>query len=487
MKMSFKSKSSVISKLKKNEATRGFVIRLRDILKCTVQMERISPEQIATASRIGCIQTKQTMYAQQHDHCFSKVSIVSSTEPIESTEDAPNLSIKNSPVQNSPAQIAFDAFENTYSPSVSSLSSISDTDDSTDDNDSPKDGEIPYSTLIKENGADADEVDATKDERITTNGVTIGIKQISTMGDNHTEGYTNGNGMDYDKTPDSLDEFDDEDDDLRFLNGIAEQLDRTDNAEDALTNCDENGEFWPSIRIFGNVCLKHIRSECYGPYCNFSHELPASDYVEEMLKTVSRQEIREAQNQLLLRNEILMDTFFAVFCKFYGCEWQMYRESLRTLISVISLKPLASLYLKEILNGFLISGMVYSTCVEQLLIELDESLNSTEQFELMWELIIDAKNDKIDEQLTEFKSVLFGGALISASAINKIIELQIAGELKSIRDMAVNLVKRSHLLTFQKIDSAKLKQYVRHVRSFDMYASKAIEQRAKQFGMNLDC
>lgn len=304
---------------------------------------------------------------------------------------------------------------------------------------------------------------------------------------------------------------------MRFLNGIRDHLDRTDNLDGGSKNCDENGDFWPSIKIFENVCLKYIRNECYGPYCDFSHELPAFDCVEKLLKTASPKEIQEAQNQLLLRYDILLTEYFEVFCKFYGR--QVDRESLRRLISVISQKPLASSYLKEILDGFLISGMQYSTCVQQLLIETDDVLNSTEQFELMWELIIDVRNDKIDEQLTEFEKLLISNALVSASAINKILELQINGDADgmnasffeyffsistkilfnhfhatffflvcslAIRDMTINIVKKTHLVTFLKIDQTLLKQYIWHVRPLDMIASKTIEQRAKQNGMTWD-
>lgn len=292
--------------------------------------------------------------------------------------------------------------------------------------------------------------------------------------------------MNYTNISFSICSDDDEDDDLRFLNGIAEQLDRKKNDEIA-RNCDENGHVWPSIRIFGNICLKHLRDECYGTYCEFTHNLPTIDLVERALKIASREEIKEAQEHLLLRHDVLMTKFFATFCKHYGREWHIHRESLRLLISVISCHATTpEIYLEEILNGLKISGMPYSTCVEQLIIEINETLNHEEQLELLWQLIVDARNEKADEQLKEFEHVLLGDAVISVTAINKIIEFQLNNEMECLRDVAINLVKKTSVTTFRKIDATLLKRYIWHVGTFDSAASRAIQQRAKQFDVILD-
>lgn len=269
------------------------------------------------------------------------------------------------------------------------------------------------------------------------------------------------------------------------MNRIAEQLEQP--ADDEVANCDEKGQLWPSNCIFGDICLKYLRDSCYGTYCDFPHELPETLTVETRLRSASRHEIEKVQNEILLQHDMLMDAFFAQFCKFYGREWQTHRESLRRLISVLSIRPAASSYMKEIFGGFLISGMDYSTCIDQLLLELDDSLNAQERFEILWELMIDPLNVRLDEQLKEFKHLLLGNALVASSAINRILEHQINGDLESLRDLTISIVQSTSLITFRKLDSTLLKQYIQLLRSLNMNAGKIIQNKAKQFDVILDC
>lgn len=50
-------------------------IILSNILKCSVQVERLSPTQIAQATKYK--RNKIQLSAEQHDHCYSKASLVS--------------------------------------------------------------------------------------------------------------------------------------------------------------------------------------------------------------------------------------------------------------------------------------------------------------------------------------------------------------------------------------------------------------------------
>lgn len=271
---------------------------------------------------------------------------------------------------------------------------------------------------------------------------------------------------------------------MRFLNSIAEKFEQQDDVE--TSNCDENGHVWPTNRIFGEICVKFLRDTCYGTYCEFPHELPDTLIVDARLKSASRNEIENAQNQILLQHEILMNEYFASFCKFYGREWQMHRESLRRLIAELSQRPAAVSYMKEIFGGFLISGMEYSTCVDQLLLEFNDSLNTEERFELIWELMIDPQNENLFEQLKEFKHLLLGNALVAANAINRILQHQINGELEILRDLTINIVKSTTVTTFHKLDPMLLKQYIQLLRSLNMTDGKVIQNKAKQFGLALD-
>lgn len=269
------------------------------------------------------------------------------------------------------------------------------------------------------------------------------------------------------------------------MSHIADQLEKPADAE--VVNCDENGKLWPSNRIFGEICLKYLCDSCFGTYCNFPHGLPETQAVETRLRSASRREIEKVQNEILLQHDMLMDAFFALFCQFYGREWQTHRESLRRLISVLSIRPGASSYMKEILDGFLLSGMDYSTCIDQLIMELDDSLNAQERFEIVWELMIDPRNDRLDEQLTDFKHLLLGNALVASSAINRILEHQINGDLEGLRDLTNSIVQGTSLITFRKLDPSLLKQYIQLLCSLNLTAGKIIQNKAKQFGVILYC
>lgn len=247
-------------------------------------------------------------------------------------------------------------------------------------------------------------------------------------------------------------------------------------------NCDENGKSWPSIRIFDNVCMKFLTNACLNPYCEHRHKLPSIELIQSHLKGASSvDEILELQNHILLRYDVLMASFFETFCLYCGRKWQYHRENLRTMIEPLSTRPMAAIYMKCIVNGFLTSGMKFSTCINQLLLEMDSTLNMDDQFNILWALIIDSRNDKIVEHLKMYETVFVGNALAIVDAINKLLEYQIVHGLDDLREFIVNLVKKCRIETFRQLDSKLLKAFIAHVRVFDMNSSKIIEQKAIQF------
>lgn len=280
---------------------------------------------------------------------------------------------------------------------------------------------------------------------------------------------------------------DDEDEDLRFLYGLKEELDQSANQNGLMENCDENGKIWPSVRILDNVCLKFLTGACLNPYCEYRHELPSIELFQRQLNGASStSEILEFQNHILLRYDVLMATFFKTFCLHCGRKWQCHRENLRTMIGPLSTRPLAATYMNDIVNGFLVSGMKYSTCVNQLMFEYDLSLNMDDQFNILWALIIDPRNDKITDHLKMYEIVFSGDALPIVDAINGLLEYQIRGEMEELREFTVTLVKKCRIATFRRIDTKLLQNYITHVRLFDLNASKMIEQKATKFNFMAD-
>lgn len=274
---------------------------------------------------------------------------------------------------------------------------------------------------------------------------------------------------------------DEDDDDVRFLEGLREELEQSAGQNGTSGNCDENGNIWQSIRIVGDVCMKFLVDVCFNMYCDHRHELPSVEAVRAQLNSASTREILELQNHILLRYDKLMAAFFEAFCLHCGRKWQYHRENLRTMIGPLSKRPLAATYMKQIVNGFLASGMKFSTCVNQLMLEIDLSLNMDDRFNILWALIIDARNDKVVDHLKLFRPVFVGNALGIVGAMNKLIECQVMGELDELREFTVDLVKKCRIDAFRDLDSKLLKDYIECVHSFDSNSSTTIEHKAKQF------
>lgn len=271
-------------------------------------------------------------------------------------------------------------------------------------------------------------------------------------------------------------ENDDDDDDLLFLEGLRDELGQ----KGSTKNCDENGKCWPSIRIFQNVCLKYLLNECLNPYCEFRHDLPTEEMVQNHLNNASKREILEVQNHIILHYDKLMLRFFRTFCMHYGRKWKNYRENLRTIIEPLSTKPMAATYLKDVVDGFLTSGMPFTTCVRQLMLQIDLSLNMDDQFNILWDLIIDARNENIAEQLKHFEPVFSGDAVGVVDAMNKLLQFQVSGELNDLRKFTIDLVQKCRIETFQRINSNVLENFITHMRLVDPNAVKCIEQKASR-------
>lgn len=239
----------------------------------------------------------------------------------------------------------------------------------------------------------------------------------------------------------------------------------------------------PPNRIFGDICPKFLIDECYNTSCELAHSLPEQDVIEQRLKMASFREIIEAQDQFLLEYDPLLGEYFTIFCDYYGQNWKYHRETLRLLIGEISQRTSPTPYLKEIVNSFVSSGIEYSTCVELLLLEFHESLTTEMRFDIIWDIMIDTKNEKVAEQLDEFESILHGDEVDVAMVINKILRHQINDQLMSLQERAISLLKKCTVTAFRKIDQSLLKNYIWHMKGINSAASKAIQQRATQFGM----
>lgn len=259
----------------------------------------------------------------------------------------------------------------------------------------------------------------------------------------------------------------------------------SDNENNIQRNCDENNRTWPSIRLFDNICLKHLLGKCYNYdlACPFLHQMPHFERIFHNLELADRCEIEEAHKNLLTVYEPLLIAFWSTFCRFYGRK--NYREYLRLSIGPISMLncEYVDQLLMDILNGFMITGIAYQTAVQIILNHLDETLQKDDQFKVVWNILLDARNDGIQDmmQTTKFTEVMiqFDGAEVTA-AMNKMLDIQLETNGIDIRGLISNILKRSTVPTFMAIDGKLLKDYIWHLNMSNDKTADLISQRVNQ-------
>lgn len=274
------------------------------------------------------------------------------------------------------------------------------------------------------------------------------------------------------------DKFENDENDFADFESIITQLTN----KGGLQNTDEHGKSWRSTeKVFNNICLKHLHNKCsgYESLCRFNHNLPKTAIVARNLYRADEADVEEAHQLLMVHDKLLLK-YWPTFCSFYGCV--IWRENLRLSIGPLSLMDgLCIEYnlLSHVLDGFMKTGMNYALCVEQIMLELDESLSIEEQFYAVWQIIIDPRNTAIKSHLKPFSDVMLNDlSSLNVKAIKQILSIQIANETIDIRALTVNILKRCIVAIFYSIDPAALTEYILYLRAYDKIGSKAIQLRA---------
>lgn len=252
---------------------------------------------------------------------------------------------------------------------------------------------------------------------------------------------------------------------------------------DPLINSNEKGETFESIHIFCNVCLKHLRDNCYNVSCKFSHSLPPNGIVEKNLDYAPVEEIFEAYNQLLINYDRLKHNYFSAFCKVYGKK--KLRTQLTEMIGVY--KDTANMYtdatfLKDIVNGFVISGMPYHTTVEFVIRKMKKIITES-QYHLLSEVILDKRNMHVLDHVDRFKDIFFDDNHLFVS---KIIEkmLKLSSSTQELMMYSLNVLKKCRITTFSSISVHILTEFLENCKFCGHFEARQIYQRMNQTQMD---
>lgn len=260
------------------------------------------------------------------------------------------------------------------------------------------------------------------------------------------------------------------------------------NPESVSQNVNKYGKFVKSVHIFSDVCLKFVEDKCYKICCEFSHQLPSVYVVLANLERASADDVAAAYKELLIQYDLLTTKYFPVFCKFYG--QKKIREQLRRMIPIAAESSAKHGLLKEIVSGLVTSGVPYHMAIDLLLDETEENLEDrvkqpeivSQQFEMMWQLFVDERNEVcLFKHLQHFEAAFMDDNIQSNSkAISKLLTLTPTIDNTELREFFCKILSKCPLAVFRKIDAVPLHKYLRSVEVFGTNEYlRSIDQKLK--------
>lgn len=269
----------------------------------------------------------------------------------------------------------------------------------------------------------------------------------------------------------------------QFLQGILRNIDTVD--DNRPVGQEPNIHVTPTSPIFGNICLPFLENECYGLYlCPHNHTLLAKDQVQRNLEVSERADIELAHNDYLLKYEKLMENYWPVFARCYG--YKKWPEYLRRSIKTIAVKGEPT-YLRDIVNGLVIGGTEYHTAIDLILLEMPESMDMEDRLNLLWEIVLDARNKKARAHLKAFEPSILNATDGTAELfINKLLAQLVLNELVDLKMFCIGLLKHCATTTLCRLDNDTLDKFIRNLYASDRVDADAIARRIAQFGRPIE-
>lgn len=269
--------------------------------------------------------------------------------------------------------------------------------------------------------------------------------------------------------------------------------DKVNGPSNSVQNGRENGET-PAHEIFDNVCLMNLSNNCFTFNCKYRHHLPNKSVVQTNLEAATIDIVNEAYKDLLSKHERLLVEYFSVFCSYYGR--QKKREQLRRMICLVANEMyIEHNFLKEIVNGFVLSDIDFATAVDIVVNETQDSVELADEirFELVWELFVNNhyvcdEENVLLTQLTNFgKQILDDNIVLNYEAINALLQLEQLIDVEETRDYFLReILGKCSINTLKRIDESILSKYLKEIKMLGANHVQMIRQKCIVAGMNLD-
>lgn len=245
-----------------------------------------------------------------------------------------------------------------------------------------------------------------------------------------------------------------------------------------------SGPYAKCIQIFGSPCLKYLNNECFELNCKFKHSMIPSDQVRLNLDKATKDEVLYAHNELFLKYRKLLENYFAAFCDYYGKTKQRFK--LRKLIGVCKKYFLESeserSHLKDIVDGFVSSEMLYSSAVQIVLVDLLDEITQF-QYNFLFEIILNNQNCKIIEQISHFQFVFYNDnySFIS-NAIETLLTIVMEQNHEESLRYSSNLLTKCTITTLRSIRVSVLQQFLELCDHHNILVANQIIKRFKDAG-----
>lgn len=252
--------------------------------------------------------------------------------------------------------------------------------------------------------------------------------------------------------------------------------------------CEQPKEDIGINEIFNNVCHAYLEGICLKElFCQYTHKLPSPEEVLTSLRKATVTVVNSAFNDVVLNNVKILPLYFDVFAEYYGETKN--RTQLREMSQHCKNPQYNLLYkLKSVINGFVKSGLMYDSCVEQIINNIDIKVNIRD-FNYLFDIILDERNARAGEQCSRFVHMFCSDELnFVVEYINRALQLCNSIGSMDLVQFCLNVLNKCTITTFRSLNEEALHNFIEYVEKYKFVDHKKyvlpLFNKMKQFHGN---